>query len=267
MECTKKLFSLIIIFAALACEEIGIIEDNVPYKELYVVDGQIKPNTLNPIINFTKSIPIDDEFDISKAALSDVNAYIWSAQQGLYSLIDIGDGMYRANNLNVLPNSTYELYGEIEGNRIYGITKIPDYPDIVSVSIVNEHLICKVRAKKDEVYSCIYVVSTGGETGNPRISIREEEFFTVEGPANVNQVIEIKSGKVPKEYLNTSSGILGIEVYAWDKSYKEYFKTKDNNKVIEDVFSQGGGPIKWNISGENTIGLFLGYATISKFNF
>ena len=262
-----KISFVLFLLTLTSCEEIGIIEEEVPFRNLYVIDGQITPNTQNPIINFTKSVPIDDEFDISKFTLADVNAYIWSDHQGIYSLTDIGNGQYRANNLEIEPNRTYELFGEIEGNRVYAKTKIPNHPEIVGVSIENEHLVCEVKAKKDEVYSCIYVLSSGAATGAPRIYLRENDFFAVEGPAEENQVIKIRSGRVPKEYLSLSSGTLGIEVYAWDKSYKEYFETKDNNKQIDDIFSQGGGPIKWNVRGENTIGLFLGYAIMTNFNF
>ena len=68
---------------------------------------------------------------------------------------------------------------------------------------------------------------------------------------------------MPEEYLNTTAQErLGVEIYAWDKSYKKYFETKDNNKPIDDIFSQSGGSINWNVTGNNVIGMFIGFSTL-----
>ncbi len=262
MKLAKITYLLSILLILSSCEEIGIIEEDLPYVNLYEVDGQISPGIKDPIINFTKSIPINEKYDINKTALTDVNTYIWSEEQGIFNLKHIGNGAYKPTNLYIRANAIYELFADIEGTRVYAITKVPAKPQILSAEIDQGRIVCKVAAKQGEVYSCIYVVLQGVSVGNPKIKLREKDFFSVEG--NVSEsVVEIRTGEIPEEYLTASFDTrIAVEVYAWDKSYKAYFETKDNNKPIDDIFSQGGGLINWNVYGENTIGLFMGYSTI-----
>ncbi len=250
---------------SLSCEEIGIIEEDLPFVSLYEVDGQISPGEKTPTINFTKSIPINESFDIKKVALDNVNAYIWSDTQGIIPLIHIGNGSYqplksKSQKLQIKANAVYELYADINGTRVYAKTKVPSPPEVIDVKIIQNYIECEISGKEGEVYSCIYIVQDGFQLGNPRIVKREKNFFSVEGDGKAG-IVKLRTGDIPPEYLNTGSDLkVGVEVYAWDKAYKDYFKTKDNNKPIDDIFSQGGGLVNWNVYGENTIGLFMGYA-------
>ena len=51
-----------------------------------------------------------------------------------------------------------------------------------------------------------------------------------------------------------------IQVYAFDKQFKPFFNSKDNNQPVGNYFIQGGGSIAWNVYGDHVIGLFIGIA-------
>jgi len=260
-----KLLLLILVLFLLSCEEVDIIEEDLPYVALYEVDGQISPGEKEPIINFTKSLPLNEQYKVEKAALSNVNAYLWSDEQGIIPLKHIGEGKYvplksKSAKLQIRANQTYELFADINGTRIYAVTKVPSFPKIINAEVIQKHIECEVSGQEGEVYSCVYVIFKGFNVGNPRIIKREKEFFSVEGSGKAGKV-KLRTGQIPDEYFNAGSDVkIGVEVYAWDKAYKSYFETKNNNEPVTDIFSQGGGLINWNVYGENTIGLFMGYA-------
>jgi hypothetical protein len=52
-----------------------------------------------------------------------------------------------------------------------------------------------------------------------------------------------------------------IQVFALDKSFKDYFRTRNSSQQLNDPFIQGtGGAVEWNVQGDKVIGLFIGVA-------
>ncbi|MCF6270093.1 MAG: hypothetical protein L3J41_10295 [Melioribacteraceae bacterium] len=257
------LFILVIFLSS--CENINNIEQELEYEKLYIVSGQISGGDENPEITFTKSLPLNTKFDIEKAEIKDVTAYIKTEDLRMYPLEYIKDGIYKPKyDLTIISGAKYELFALIDETRINGYTIAPSVPELVKARLIEGHIECEIIPQEDVVYSCVYVLIENYQVGNPQIALRESEFFSVEGPFDENSgSIIIRTGVIPQEYQTPSNQYrLGVEVYAWDKSYKKYFETKDNNKPIDDIFSQGGGSINWNITGENTIGLFIGFSTL-----
>lgn len=264
MKTVKITFMFISFLLATSCENISNIGEELVYEELLIVNGQISGGDLNPEISFTKTLPLNEEFDIKKAELKDVTAYIKTEDKVIYPLEYKSDGIYKSKyKLEIISGKNYELFALVNDTRINGMTKAPAIPNIFKAELINDRISCEIIPQNDEVYSCVYVL-TSNQYGNPQVLFREKEFFSVEGPFNEQTgLISIKSGTVPLEYQRRSNEYsLAVEVYAWDKSYKKYFETKNNNKPIDDVFSQGGGAINWNITGENVIGLFIGYSSV-----
>ena len=69
---------------------------------------------------------------------------------------------------------------------MYGITKAPANPVVMNAELVDGQIVCEVTPKENESYCCIYVLVEGYQVGNPRISLRENDFFSVEGPFEKN---------------------------------------------------------------------------------
>lgn len=255
------LFSLFL----LSCENISDIDQRLEHEELFVVSSQISGGDINPEVSFTKSLPLNTEFDISKAELKDITAYIKVDDGRIFPLEYIKDGIYKPKSeLEIISSKRYELFALANETRIYGTTVAPSVPELIEAKLTRHHISCEIMPEKDVVYSCIYVLYNSNYIGESQIFFRERDFFSVEGPFDENAgSILIRTGTIPQEYQERSSDYqLGVEIYAWDKSYKKYFETKGNNKAIDDVFSQGGGAINWNVSGENVIGMFIGFSTM-----
>ncbi len=264
MKLTILLELIFITILLAACESVETIDPDLPYTELFVVSGQISHGDINPEIRFTKTLELNRIYDIKDAELKNVITYIKNDEQGIFPLEYITEGIYQPiTRLEILPGGTYELFAEYDGTRMYGVTKAPANPVVVNAELVDGHIECEITPKKNESYCCVYVLVQGLNVGIPNIVKRENDFFSVEGPfAEDSKNITIRTGVVPEEYRQQMRDYtLGVEVYAWDKSYKSYFETKNNNKPIDDIFSEGGGSIAWNVAGENTIGMFIGFST------
>ena len=91
-------------------------------------------------------------------------------------------------------------------------------------------------------------------------------FYEVSDPLNdKDEVVIVRTGSLPSIYLtNIDEYRLNLEIYAFDKDYKAYYNSRKNNKPVENIFSEGGGSVFWNVQGENVIGTFIGYTTISE---
>ena len=69
---------------------------------------------------------------------------------------------------------------------------------------------------------------------------------------------------LPEKYFSRNfNDYKYASVYAFDKAYLNFFKTKNNNQQTENVFAQGGDQISWNVEGKDVIGLFIGVASVS----
>jgi hypothetical protein len=254
---------IFILLSLTACEQVDIIEEELPFNSLYVINSQISGNDLNPKIRITKTLPLNESYNDQNADITNAVVYLRAEDNLTHTYVYEDNGFYVPyDEFLVQNNMIYELFINIEGEKIYSISKVPPIPEVANADLKEGQIIVEVVPRQGEVYSAAYV-QADIFAGEIIIKIIEDEFFSVEAPDESLSPIFVRTGIVPQGLRNNSSeGTLGVKVFAWDKSFKGYFETKDNNKEIEDLFAQGGGPIKWNIIGDNAIGLFLGYSSV-----
>ena len=243
----------------LHCEQIDVIESDIPYNEFFVVNARLVADASDVKVSFTKSFPIEDDLQRADVALKDVTAYIWSETQGIFPLKHDGDGIYiPANRLVIKKGVTYELYGKYGEERIYSVTEIPNEPIIAEAKLQGDYLLCEVIPNKKNVYAVKYILTALDQNLD---SYAEDIFFEVSGKVtDTLNTIEVRTSILPLVYFENSEKYkLELELYSLDEAYKDYFSTRENNKPIENIFSEGGGSVYWNVYGENTIGLFIGY--------
>ncbi len=74
----KNLFSIsltaIILFST--CEKVGVVDSDISYRKYIVVRAELKAYSPFEGVSFTKTLPLDETYDISKAELKDVAAYL-----------------------------------------------------------------------------------------------------------------------------------------------------------------------------------------------
>jgi hypothetical protein len=88
-----------------------------------------------------------------------------------------------------------------------------------------------------------------------------DEFSSIVEPSELNTSgsLTIRTSKIPQLYLSSDySGMICIEVCAFDKAYMNYYVTRSNQNVVNNPFTQGGEEIAWNVYGDDAIGLFIG---------
>jgi hypothetical protein len=259
MTFIKHILPVIFLFLSISCEQIDVIESSIPYKEFNIVNGRLVGDSSDVKISFTKSFPIELNLTRDDVALKEVTAYIWSETQGIFTLKHENDGIYvPVNELYIIQGVKYELFGEFEGEKIYSVTTVPNEPQIADAKIEGEYLKCIVIPTQKSVYAAKYLIQS---FDNNLVSYLDSTFYEVSNKLDDTlNTIEVRTSDIPKAYHeNPEKYKVQLILYSFDESYKDYFSTRENNKPIENIFSEGGGSVYWNVYGENTIGLFLGY--------
>ena len=239
-----------------SCENSTDVSIDLPYQEYTVIDAQLIAYQVFKGVTITHTLPVGKEFNIQDAEIKDAVVYMVENGVRIIPLHYTSDGIYKpVSDINISAHSRYELYANVGNKSIYSQTIVPDIPQIVSATdIDNNYLFAEVRPKLDEAYGAAWIIS---ESGNS--SAKADDFFSIETPDQYLANVTVRTQDIPPPYNNPSyNGNLYIQVYAFDKAYKDYFITKTNSNPVNNTFTSGGGSVIWNVYGENTIGLFIG---------
>lgn len=261
----KKFFLLFVLIIA-GCEEISVIEENIPYEEIYIINGQIIGELNTVEVTISRSFRIEDDVVKDQILIPNLTAYIFAEDQGIWPLIINEEGKYiPTDTINVIEGHNYQLFVKIDDIRIHANTYVPPAPEIIDVEIVDKYVTCKIISNENVVYGCKYSLVSFNEAAEEVTN--ENGFFEVSSISNnKNDPVYVRTANLPDAYFkNPSNFILSVKIYAFDSAYKSYYETRENNKPIENIFSEGGGSVYWNVTGEKTIGLFIGY-TITTIN-
>lgn len=260
-----KLIVLLILF--ISCEEISIIEEDIPYEELYVINGQVVGNTRDVEVTITKSFPIEMNVERGDVEIDSLVVFIIAENQGVWALKSDEDGNYNPiEEVIVDVGATYELYIVFNNEkRIFTSTYVPPTPEVEEILIEDRFITCKVMPAENTVYGCKYHI-TSLRDGNKFFN--ETIFYELTNRLeNIEQAVSFRTSNLPDEYLSEPDEYsVSVEIFAFDEVYKDYYETRENNKPIENIFSEGGGSVFWNVEGENVIGMFIGYTILSLEN-
>jgi hypothetical protein len=263
MNMSLKNILLITAFIFLtACESEEILGPEATYEEYTVVQGVIEAGKYFPAVRFTKTLPLGVAYDIQKAELKNVTAYVVKNGVQVIPLIYTSEGLYKPlYDFYTEGGETYELFAESEGKYIYGRTLVPFEPEVSGASYHGGeyYLTANVKTKADEVYCALWTVYANplGEA---------EDFYSVSEPSPLpNNIIAVRTAALPETYRSPAySESRFIQVFAFDISFRDYFYSRNSGGNINDPFIQGGGKIEWNMQGDKVIGMFIGYAAGEK---
>ena len=257
-----KPYFIILLLFLVSCTEIGVIEEGIPFEEKIVVYGRLKGGTNEITISFSKSFAIEESLNREDTAIKNLVTYLWSESQGIYPLVfDNQNNYIPYENLNVMMDTEYELHANIGSERIFARTIVPLKAEVQEIQFIEDYMTCKILPKDNIVYGCKYNIIPLNDNLN---TISENTFFEIsEKVENTSDVIQIRTMALPIEYLeNVDSYALNLEVYSFDSDYRDYYYSRKNNKPIENIFSEGGGSVFWNVQGDNVIGMFIGYSVV-----
>jgi len=250
----KYLIIIPFIFVLISCEKTGIVDSDLPLQNVVVVCGELNPDATFEGVAFTKLLPVGIPYDIKKAELKDVIAYIRIDNAKIIPLHYAGDGVYKPlYGLFIQAGSVYELFAEWEGNIIYSSTKVPFPPEVNNVSYNSDgnSLQADVNTRAGEVYGAIWVIGFTSEQANtfPFLGIPDA------GKSNIT----VSTTEIPAKYSDKYyNGSRNIQVFSYDNQYTAYFNSAKVNVPLGNAFFQNGGETGWNVLGDNVIGMFIG---------
>lgn len=261
----KILIILTLTLIVFGCENVSDVEQEIPFKEDFVIRGVLQSGKIFDGVSFTRTLPLQIEYKIELAELKNVIAYIKVDGVKVIPLNYVAGGIYKPKS-SLIPEAgkTYELFASWNGKNIYAKTGVPEIPELREVkfsSIGNDEnfMTAKVTLRPGEVYGSSVALYDNGVT-----EWESDNIHSLVGNASGGLEL-IRTPKIPKDYYNTPSyrSILTMHVYAFDQQYFDYFKTQNANEPIKNAFSQGGGSVIWNVRGEG-IGMFIGMSDVYK---
>jgi hypothetical protein len=195
-------------------------------------------------------------YDIKKAELKNVTAYLVKNEVQVIPLLYTYDGLYEPRyEFYVEEGEVYEIYARTDDKFIYGKTIIPHRPIVTSVNYNGSdyYLSASIQPETDAVYGALWII-----TGNP--PARAEDYFSItQSYPNPYNPVGVRTSSIPEEYTQTTyAGQRYIQVYAFDRAFREYFYSRTSGQEINDPYVQGGGVVEWNMQGNKVIGMFIG---------
>ncbi|MFC2133127.1 hypothetical protein ACFLTH_00800 [Bacteroidota bacterium] len=254
MKILKNIFVLVCITGLFACEDTSVLEINVEESNYITIHAELIGGEEFKGVRITKPLPFDQDYDIEEAKLTDIIAYIQIDGAQVIPLHHTAEGIYRPlYELIINPGSTYELYARVGPRKIYSITKVPEVPVVNKAVIQNDFsLTATVLSEPNVVYGATWVIIIDTMT------IVADNFQEI-NEDNENYLLTVNTQVIPENLRQFSlSSTRFVKVYAFDRPYIDFFNTRENNQPLDDYFTQGGGPVAWNVYGENVIGMFIG---------
>ena len=256
MKTSVKILLLYLTLVIAGCKSEEIVNPEDVYEEYTVVQAELHPWEPFPSVRFTKTLPLGEAYDIKKTELKNVHVYIKRNGVQVIPLIYNFDGLYKPRyETFVNEGETYELFAKSDDKYIYAKTIIPFSPKINSTKRdQNEYYLeANVSMRNDEVYGALWIIS-GTASG------RAEDFFSISNTDySPNKNVIVRTSAIPEGYRTPISlSNTYIQVFAFDKGYRDYFYSRSSGQEVDDPFIQSNGKIDWNVQGDKVIGMFIG---------
>jgi hypothetical protein len=256
------IFALILILF-FGCEEVTVVNPDLSYKEYIVVRAELVAGQDFTGVKFTRTQPLNQQYDSANANITfNVTAYLKVNGVQVIPLHHAGNGIYLASDrIRIQSGYTYELFAEVGDTAIYSFTRIPQKPIVVSTLVVKDSLFqANVQPETNVVYGAVWEIYN---SSIDQVVDRASDFQEIVQNTDVYKTapIPINTLALPAQYrASTYNDLWYVRVYAYDTPYLKYFRTRNNNQPVSDVFSQGGDQVIWNVVGNNAIGMFIGVA-------
>lgn len=262
----KKVLYIIcisILISLIGCENVSVVNPDLNYKEYIVVRAELVAGEDFTGVKLTRTQPLNQQYDSSSAAItSNVTAYLKVNGVQVIPLHHAGNGIYLASaRMPIISGYTYELFAEVGNTGIYSFTRIPQKPTVVSAQVVNDSIFqANVQSETNAVYGAVWEIYNGS-VGQVIDSAPDFKEIVQNTDVYKTEPIPVNTLALPTQYRSGNySNLWYVRVYAYDTAYLKFFRTRNNNQPVSDVFSQGGDQVIWNVTGNNVIGMFIGVA-------
>lgn len=239
------------ITALVGCEESVIVEVTLQETNFIIVHAELIGGEIFKGVTITKPLPIDQEYRADEAAIDDIIAYIQIDGAQVIPLHHRINGLYKPlYEMMVTPGKTYELFARVGDRKIYSKTIVPEVPHVNRVILQSDFSFTATIVSQPEiVYGATWVIVADTN------EYRADNFYEI-NEDNSNSLLTVKTQILPESMRNITPRY--VRVYAFDRPFLDYFNTRENNQPVDDYFTQGGGPVAWNVYGDGVAGLFIG---------
>jgi len=257
----KKIFLSGLIFIStlfISCEQ-PLGDEEIPYELKIVVSGTLYPYQQVKDIYIGRTLPISYSYSEEFGALGDANAVI-ECEGKYYPLKHTGKGLYANDTLTSEPGKRYVLIVSYENKLATAETKLPGAGVINKLSLalkdiggVKENYVnAVIKPHDDEVYAVSWIFMLP----NGFISKEATEVPEVTGSRD-HAALTVNSAVIPHYLINSSRENLAVRIHIFDKQFRDYFITKPNSEITDQIYGQTRSNVKWNVKGDG-IGLFIG---------
>ena len=261
MKNVLYLIFISILISFIGCENVSVVNPDLNYKQYIVVRAELVAGEDFAGVKLTRTQPLNQQYDSTSAAItSNVTAYLRVNRVQIIPLHHAGNGIYLASDrIRIQSGYTYELFAEVGDTAIYSFTRIPQKPIVVSTQVVKDSLFqANVQPETNAVYGAVWeIYNSSTDQGVDSASDFQEIIQNTD--VYKTAPIAVNTLALPAQYRSSNySDLWYVRIYAYDTPYLKYFRTRNNNQPVSDVFSQGGDQVIWNVSGNNVIGMFIG---------
>lgn len=266
MKLIPVLAALLCTAALTSCEE-TVSPTDIPYVERIIVRGVISADIPTDSIRFTRTLPVNTEYDTLAAELADVVGTVESNGES-FELKHIGHGYYAAQGLIPISGRTYTLSASWHGKSVQASTTVP-YPTPVDsiqfTPVIRNYgsqidtsysLTVLFRPRQGEVYGMSYVVGDSDLsrwTYSPYIyhtDVKRWKDTLSDGTIRIS-TDEYAIVDFPPPYRGE------ILMYTFDEPYYDFYNSYYYGYNNDGPFSSGESHIHWNVRGDG-MGLFIG---------
>ncbi|MEP7219980.1 MAG: DUF4249 family protein [Bacteroidota bacterium] len=251
----------------MGCETGLDTPDDIPYVEQIIVSCLLEPGKPADSLRFSRTLPINEQYDTSKAIIADLTGTIRSGDS-IYPLRYISGIRYEAVGLIPESGKVYQLNAEWHGKHVTAVTRVP-FPAVVDTitffpfAYPNKpdkayyRMDLRVIPGVQEVYGITYQFKNsdsawvnGGSLKDRGSAVRSQDTLA-DGRAHI-----LSRSDHPLEGPPPFSG--SVALFSFDAPYYDYFLTYANGDEPGDrVLANTGEKIRWNVHGDG-VGMFIG---------
>jgi hypothetical protein len=254
------LSTILLTLTQLACEQ-EIVENDLSFQEKLVVRSILTAGNLIEVY-FGRTLPLNIPFDPEKANLSDVFAYVKN-NNTIDTLIHTGSGIYRTSSMIARNGEEFEMFAEWNNKTAFAVTQVPFSTTFQNGRLVEENVNGETTfyiqglldPRPGAVYGATWSIINSVE--NYRLEDSVISVLLRESDKNLQNRLTIKSRDINPELVQQWRNSFFIRVHAFDEEFYNFFITQDANNATNNVFSQSGINLRWNIEGD-AIGMFIG---------
>ncbi len=241
----------------------NVVNNDLGYKEQLVVRGILAAG--DPItIYFGKTLTMQQTFDSSEANLKNVFAYVTHNGKN-DTMLYTGNGMYKCKSLKAQNGESYSLFASWNNHIVQSETQVPYTATFQNATldtvIDNNDTSYIIKGVLTPRPGAVYGATWSIISSNPSYVLEDSVISNLarERDKDLLGNLLISTRKMSIDLVRKWRSNLFIRVHAFDEQIYNFFITQDANNASNNIFSNSGVNLRWNVTGDG-IGMFIGRA-------